>query len=77
MESLKSHLGDEGYQKINRINNPELNAFLTKYIELCKPESVFVCTDDPRDIEYIRDSAIRNGEELQLATQKHTASARL
>ena len=43
--TLKTRLGEEGYQKISRIGNPALDEFLAKYIILCNPHKVFICTD--------------------------------
>ncbi|MFH1836305.1 MAG: phosphoenolpyruvate carboxykinase, partial [Methanobacteriota archaeon] len=63
---LEDKLGEENYKKISGISNPHLNEFLSKYLEHLKPESIFVCTDDDKDIEYIRLKSIENGEEKQL-----------
>ncbi len=70
---FNNRLGKDGYRKIALLNNPRLNEFLAKYIELCNPDKVFVCADTPEDIKYIRDAAIRNGEEMRLAIEGHTA----
>ncbi len=70
--TLKKQLGEEGYQKIAKINNPRLEEFLVKYINLCTPEKIFVCTDSTEDLKYIRESAIHNGEEIKLAAEGHT-----
>lgn len=70
--TIKSRLGDENYAKLAKINNPNLHEFLNKYIELCNPDGVFVCTDSSEDIDYIRKAAIRNGEEIPLALKDHT-----
>ncbi len=69
---LKQQLGDEGYNKLMRIDNPNLHEFIAKYVEHCNPDKVFVCTDDPADIKYIREAAIRNSEETKLKTEGHT-----
>ena len=69
---LKKRLGDEGYAKLSRIDNPDLHAFIAKYVEHCNPDKVFICTDDPADIKYVREAATRNREEEQLATEGHT-----
>ncbi len=69
---LRSRLAEKAYQKLIRINNPALHRFVAKYIDLCSPGNVFVSVDSPEDIEYIRHSAIRNGEEGRLAIDGHT-----
>ncbi len=69
---LKTRLGQEDYQKLVRIDNPKLHQFIAKYVELCNPAQVFVSTDSPADIRYIRQAAIRNGEESELAVEGHT-----
>ena len=54
------------------LENPKLHAFVADAIELCQPESVYVCTDDPKDFDYIRQQAVKLGEEKPLATKGHT-----
>ncbi|MCX6667690.1 MAG: phosphoenolpyruvate carboxykinase, partial [Euryarchaeota archaeon] len=63
INALKTRLGPDDYQKLVAINNPKLNQFIAERIALCNPAKVFVCTDSPRDIQYIRDAAIQNKEE--------------
>ncbi|MEO0225876.1 MAG: phosphoenolpyruvate carboxykinase (GTP) [candidate division WOR-3 bacterium] len=72
MDFLKKRLSDREYKKLVKINNPDLHDFIAKYIELCNPDRVFVGTDAPEDIKYIREQAIKNGEESLLATPGHT-----
>jgi phosphoenolpyruvate carboxykinase (GTP) len=69
---LKKRLGDDGYAKLSRIDNPDLHAFIAKYVDHCSPAKVFICTDDPADLKYVREAAIKNGEEEPLATEGHT-----
>jgi len=69
---FKTRLSEKDYQKLMRINNPKLHQFIAKYVELCNPSKVFVCTDSEEDIKYIRDSAIKNKEEAKLAVKGHT-----
>ncbi|MBN1694184.1 phosphoenolpyruvate carboxykinase (GTP) [candidate division WOR-3 bacterium] len=69
---LKEKIDSEQYEKLKRIDNPELHEFIAKYIELCNPAKVFVCTDDEEDIRYIREVTVKNGEEIQLAAPNHT-----
>jgi phosphoenolpyruvate carboxykinase (GTP) len=70
---LKGRLGAENYQKLMKIANPELHHFIATYVELCNPDRVFVCTDSPADIQYVRQEAIKAGEEMELALNGHTA----
>ncbi len=72
MEMLKARLGAENHRKLSRIDNPEFHQFIAKYVELCNPDTIFVCTDSPEDIRYIRQEAIRTGEETELAMEGHT-----
>lgn len=69
---LKTRLGEENYQKLDRINNPRVYEFIAKYIEILNPASVFVCTDSVADIQYTRAAAILNHEESKLAVSGHT-----
>ncbi|UCG91776.1 MAG: phosphoenolpyruvate carboxykinase (GTP) [candidate division WOR-3 bacterium] len=72
IDFLKQRLGGEGLNKLKKIDNPHLHQFIAKYIEHCNPDKVFVCADTPEDVAYIRDAAVRNGEEAELATNGHT-----
>ena len=69
---LKKRLDKKNYQKLMKIKNSMVHRFIAKYIELCNPAKVFVCTDSKEDIKYIRESAIRNKEEAKLAIKGHT-----
>ena len=69
---LKEKLGDENLKKIEALENPKLHNFIAKYIEVCNPDTVFVRTDDPSDVAYLRQQAIDKGEEIQLSTDGHT-----
>ncbi len=72
MDLLRERLSEEDYQKLVAIDNHEVHKFVARYIELCNPEDVFICTDSPEDLQYIRDSAIKEGEEIDLAMKGHT-----
>jgi len=69
---LKERLGKKNYEKLSAINNPALHRFIAKYVELCNPDEVFVCTGSSEDIRYIREQSILSGEERKLATEGHT-----
>lgn len=69
---LKERLSEENYQKLMALPNPKLHKFVADSILLCNPDSVFVGTDTPEDIKYIRNRAIELGEEVSLSTEGHT-----
>lgn len=69
---LRSRLGEQGYQKLIKIDNPILHEFVAKYIRICNPDKINVYTDSEEDIRYTREAAIRNHEEAKLAMEGHT-----
>jgi len=71
-ELLKQKLTPENYAKLSALNNSKMHAFVADAIELTGPDSVFVCTDSPDDIAYIRELAVKNGEETPLNIPGHT-----
>jgi len=71
-ELLQKRLDEKNLAKLLDLNNPKLNEFVAESIELCNPDSVFVCTDAAEDFEYIRASAVERGEEKRLAIKGHT-----
>jgi len=72
MERLRALVGEENARKLEKIDHPSLHHVIARYVELCRPDRVFVCTDSPEDIAYVRQEAIRAGEELELALKGHT-----
>ncbi|WP_309492189.1 phosphoenolpyruvate carboxykinase (GTP) [Candidatus Hecatella orcuttiae] len=71
-EILKTRLDEEAYRRLLRIDNPALHHFVAKYVELCNPDRVYVSQGSAEDIEYIKNTAVKNGEEIKLATEGHT-----
>lgn len=71
-EFLNNRLGEEGYRKLLAIDNPEMHEFVADYIKLCNPDEIFVATDSPDDVRYVREAAIRNKEEERLTIREHT-----
>lgn len=62
----------EDMRKLESLNNPKVMEYLNDAIALCKPASVKVLTDSQEDIEYVRQCAIKNGEEAALNLKGHT-----
>ena len=71
-EFLKEKLTPENYSRLMALDNPKMHQFVADAIELTQPASVFVCTDSAEDRAYIRDLAIKNGEEIPLNIPGHT-----
>jgi phosphoenolpyruvate carboxykinase (GTP) len=71
-ELLKTRMTKEHHKRLTALKNPKLHKFVADAIELANPDSVYVCTDSPDDIAYIRDLAIKNGEEKPLNVKGHT-----
>ncbi|MFH1995582.1 MAG: phosphoenolpyruvate carboxykinase (GTP) [Candidatus Omnitrophota bacterium] len=72
MGLMKAKCGKESYEKLSRLNNPKLHAFVAKYAELCNPASIYVCDDSDTDKGYVRNKALENGEESKLAIKGHS-----
>ena len=73
LDTLNQKLEKRDLEKLLKVKNSLIHQFVAKYIELCQPDKVFVCTDDPKDIAFIREEAIRTGEEKKLKIEGHTA----
>ena len=69
---LKSKCTGDSFDKLMNLNNETLVEFITKYIKLCNPDSVFVRSDSKEDVQYIRNKAIELKEEFPLKTEGHT-----
>ena len=69
---LKKRLDAENHGKLMALQNVKLHRFLADSIVLCEPDHVFVCTDAPDDVAYIREQAVATGEEARLAVEGHT-----
>ncbi len=72
MKILEKKCGKENFKKLMDIKSPELHRFIAECTKLCNPASIFVRTDAPADIEYIRQKSILNGEERALKIKGHT-----
>ncbi len=71
-ELLKTKCNPDNLEKLLSLNNPGLLDFVSEYVKLCNPSSVFVCTDSSEDAEYIRKATIAQNEETKLKTSGHT-----
>ncbi len=69
---LQESLDEANFRKLAALENPKLHRFVAEFVGLCNPESVFVATDSPEDIAYVRRRALELREERELATDGHT-----
>lgn len=71
-ELLKEKLTTENYNRLMALDNPKMHEFVADAIELTGAASVSVLTDSEEDRTYIRELAIKNGEEIPLDVTGHT-----
>ncbi|MDP8290466.1 MAG: phosphoenolpyruvate carboxykinase (GTP) [Candidatus Susulua stagnicola] len=69
---LKQRLNKESFDKVNDLGNFKVINFIGEYVELCNPETVFICTDSAGDSSHIREKAKILGEEKSLGIAGHT-----
>ncbi len=69
---LKENLSTQQYERLMAVDNPAVHAFVADAIQLTSPKSVWVCTDSRADIAYVRQMAIKTGEEKLLRMKNHT-----
>ena len=69
---LRSRLKGVNFKKLMELKNPMLHQFVAEAVELCNPDSVFVCTDSDRDLRSTRKLALESKEEKPLGTRGHT-----
>jgi phosphoenolpyruvate carboxykinase (GTP) len=59
-------------KKLKELSNDYVLEIVRRFVKLCKPEKVTVITDSKEDISYVRNGAIKSGEETKLNTEGHT-----
>jgi len=65
-------LDKNNLQKLEKLNNQYVIEVVEEAIKLCKPAKVTVMTGAKKDIAYLRNLAINNGEEKKLKMKGHT-----
>jgi len=71
-ELLKEKLANESYSRLMALDNAKMHEFVADAIELTGAASVIVLIDSQEDKQYIRELAIKNGEEIPLDVAGHT-----
>lgn len=69
---LQDKMSDESYAKLVHLNNQKVFDFVGQYVELCDPESVYMCNDSDEDAAYVRNKALELREERPLAKPNQT-----
>lgn len=69
---LKHKMSAESYRRLTALQNEKLFNFVGEYVEICEPESVYMCDDSDADAEYIRRRALETGEEAPIARAYQT-----
>jgi len=72
-ELLVKKMGDKNFKKLEALGNAHVLDFVAKYVELCNPDSVFVCDDSSEDVEYIKKRALERGEEKKIGLPGQTS----
>ncbi|MBN2521950.1 MAG: phosphoenolpyruvate carboxykinase (GTP) [Bacteroidales bacterium] len=65
-------LSKEDLEKLKYLNNPKVMKIVEEFTGILKPSKVTVITDSQEDIDYVREMALRTGEEKKLAMEGHT-----
>ncbi len=69
---LQENLDAEHYQRVSNFKNPSILKIIANAIVMCQPDSVFINTGSTQDQQFIRDLALKKGEEAPLAMPDHT-----
>ncbi|MCD4670620.1 MAG: phosphoenolpyruvate carboxykinase (GTP) [Actinomycetia bacterium] len=72
IDVIRAKCDKENFSKLEAIDNKYLNDFISKFADLLKPDSIFICNDSNADFDYIREKTLRDGEESKLAVRGHT-----
>jgi len=72
LELLKIKMDAENAAKIDRIKNPDILLKIANAAAMCAPDSIFVNNGSKEDRQFIRDLALKTGEEAPLPMPDHT-----
>ncbi len=65
-------LSKEDLKKLQYLNNSKVISVVEEFTHLLKPAKVTVITDSQEDIDYVRNLAIKTGEERKIGMEGHT-----
>jgi len=69
---FKRTMDESNFSRIQKIKNTEVLLKIANAIVMCEPEAIFVNTGSEADRQFIRDLALKNGEETALPMENHT-----
>jgi phosphoenolpyruvate carboxykinase (GTP) len=69
---FQEKLDADNAAKLGKIHNEEALLKIANAIAMCQPDSVFVATGSPEDMQKVREMSIKKGEEAPLAMKDHT-----
>jgi phosphoenolpyruvate carboxykinase (GTP) len=72
MRLFENRLDEKNLSRIQEIKNPEVAVKIANSIAMCEPETIFINTGSESDRAYIREMALKNGEEANLPMDGHT-----
>jgi len=72
VDILKAKLDQANLLKLQALNNQALFDFIADAVELCEPDSVWIGSDSPEDVDYTRKMALESKEERTLNIPGHT-----
>ena len=72
MRLFENRLDEKNLSRIQEIKNSEVAVKIANSIAMCEPETIFINTGSESDRAYIREMALKNGEEANLPMDGHT-----
>ena len=72
LQLFENRLDEKNLSRIQKIKHHEIALKIANSIAMCDPETVFVNTGSDSDKAYIREMALKNGEEAKLPMDGHT-----
>jgi phosphoenolpyruvate carboxykinase (GTP) len=73
LAALQARMSQNDHKRLSAIDNTEVYKAIYESAELCNPDTIFICSDTPDEVAYIRNMAIVSGEEsAALAIPGHT-----
>ena len=72
LDSLKHKMDQAHLDRLAQIKNQDVLKRIANAVEICNPDSIFINTGSPKDLDFIKDLAQQKQEEMPLAMENHT-----